>query len=91
MDAYYNDYTYSLKEMLMPTSIRLPEETEERLDRLARATGRSKAFYLRELITSGLDQLEWEYSVAQNAVDIRAGRRTTVSRADARRELGLDE
>ncbi|WP_104178815.1 ribbon-helix-helix protein, CopG family [Cryobacterium sp. Y50] len=75
----------------MPTSIRLPEETEERLDRLARATGRSKAFYLRELITSGLDQLEWEYSVAQNAVDIRAGRRTTVSRAEARRELGLDE
>lgn len=75
----------------MPTSIRLPEETEERLDRLARATGRPKAFYLRELITSGLDQLEWEYSVAQNAVDIRAGRRNTVAREDVRRELGLDD
>ena len=74
----------------MPTSIRLPEETEERLDRLARATGRSKAFYLRELITSGLDQLEWEYSVAQKAVDIRAGRRETASREHVRRELDLD-
>lgn len=75
----------------MPTSIRLPEETEERLDRLAQATGRPKAFYLRELITSGLDQLEWEYSVAQKAVDIRAGRRKTVAQADVRRELGLDD
>lgn len=75
----------------MPTSIRLPEETEARLDKLAQATGRPKAFYLRELITSGLDQLEWEYSVAQRAVDIRAERRKTVSGADVRAELGLDD
>lgn len=75
----------------MPTSIRLPEETEARLDRLALATGRPKAFYLRELITSGLDQLEWEYSVAQRAVDIRAARRKTVSGAEVRAELGLDD
>lgn len=74
----------------MPTSIRLPHETEERLDRLAAATGRSKAFYLRELITSGLDRMEWEYSVAQNASEIRAGRRQTVSSDDVRRELGLE-
>ena len=74
----------------MPTSIRLPHETEERLDRLAASTGRSKAFYLRELITTGLDRMEWEYSIAQNASEIRAGRRQTVSSDDVRRELGLE-
>ncbi len=74
----------------MPTSIRLPHETEERLNRLAASTGRSKAFYLRELITTGLDQMEREYSIAQNASEIRAGRRQTVSSDDVRRELGLE-
>ncbi|KSU66143.1 type II toxin-antitoxin system RelB family antitoxin [Arthrobacter sp. NIO-1057] len=73
----------------MPTSIRLPHETEERLDRLAASTGRSKAFYLRELITTGLDRIEREYTIAQNASEIRGGRRQTVSSDDVRRELGL--
>lgn len=74
----------------MPTTIRLPEEIEARLDRLASSTGRPKSYYLRELITQGLDKLEWEYSIAQKAVDIRAGRRETVSSSEVRRELGLD-
>lgn len=74
----------------MPTSVRLSHETEERLDHLAASTGRSKAFYLRELVESGLDRLEWEYSVAQNAVDIRAGHRQTVPSDDVRRDLGLE-
>lgn len=74
----------------MATSIRLTEETETRLDRLAASTGRPKAFYLRELIEKNLDKLEWEYSLTQKAVDIRAGNRDTVSSADVRRELDLD-
>ena len=74
----------------MSTSVRLPPEIEERLDRLAATTGRPKAFYLRELITSGLDRLEWEYSVAQKATDIRAGRRETIPADTVRAELGLD-
>lgn len=74
----------------MPTSVRLPHETEERLDHLAAATGRSKAFYLRELVESGLDRLEWEYSVAQNAVDLRAGHRQSVPADEVRRTLGLE-
>ena len=36
----------------MPTSIRLAPETEQRLDHLASHTGRSKAYYLREIIES---------------------------------------
>ena len=42
----------------MPTSISLDPDLEARLENLARVTGCSKAFYLRELIEHGLDDLE---------------------------------
>ena len=74
----------------VPTSLRLPADIDRRLEHLAAETNRSKSFYLRELITSGLDRLEWEYSVAQRGADIRAGRRETVSLDEVERELGLD-
>jgi predicted transcriptional regulator len=40
----------------MATSIRLAPEIERRLDALAARTGRTKAFYLREIIEQGLDE-----------------------------------
>jgi RHH-type rel operon transcriptional repressor/antitoxin RelB len=75
----------------VPTSLRLPADVNERLDRLAEETHRPKSFYLRELVTSGLDRLEWEYSVAQRAQDVRAGRRETVPLEDVERELGMQD
>lgn len=77
--------------MTTPTSLRLPAEVDERLERLAAETQRSKSFYLRELVTSGLDRLEWEYSIAKRTEDIRAGRRETVSLDEVERDLGLQD
>jgi RHH-type transcriptional regulator, rel operon repressor / antitoxin RelB len=51
-------------ERSMTTSIRLDPAIENRLDTLAQATGRSKAYYLRELITNGMDDLEDYYRAA---------------------------
>jgi RHH-type rel operon transcriptional repressor/antitoxin RelB len=45
----------------MATSVRLDPSMEARLDRLALETGRTKAFYLRELIEQGIDDLEDAY------------------------------
>ena len=45
----------------MPTTVRLDPAIEARLESLVRLTGRSKAFYLRELIEQGLDDLEDVY------------------------------
>lgn len=57
----------------MPTSIRLSPDTESRLDDLARRTGRTKAFYLRELVERGLEDLE-DYYLAVDVMDrIRRG------------------
>jgi len=61
----------------VPRSIRLPKEIDERLSRLATATGRSKSYYLRELVTAGIDDLEYAYGLASRAEAIRAGRRET--------------
>ncbi|WP_241537274.1 type II toxin-antitoxin system RelB family antitoxin [Synechococcus lacustris] len=57
--ADYNDYI-GLRGG-MPTSVRLDPAVDARLESLARITGRSKAFYLRELIEQGLDDLEDAY------------------------------
>ena len=48
----------------MATSIRLAPETEKRLDFLASQTGRTKAFYLREVIERGLEDMEDYYLAA---------------------------
>ena len=42
----------------MAVSIRLDPEIVQRLDHLAAQTGRAKSYYLRELIESGLEDLE---------------------------------
>jgi RHH-type rel operon transcriptional repressor/antitoxin RelB len=52
----------------MPTSIRLAPEIEERLNFLAAQTGRSKAFYLREIIERGLDDME-DYFLAADVLE----------------------
>lgn len=74
----------------MPTSIRLSPEAEKRLDFLAQQTGRTKAFYLRQIIEHGLDDLEDYYLAADVLERIRKGEEKTHSSAQVRRDLGLD-
>ncbi len=73
----------------VPRSIRLPADVDERLSKLAAATGRSKSFYLRELVTAGLDDLEHAYGLAARAEAIRAGRRHTRPIDELMGELGV--
>ena len=75
----------------MATSIRLDEKTERRLDRLAARTGRTKAYYLRELIMGGLDELEEAYLAAATLERVRAGREKVYTAEQVRTELGLDD
>ncbi|WP_285907143.1 type II toxin-antitoxin system RelB family antitoxin [Pseudodesulfovibrio pelocollis] len=73
----------------MPISIRLPEETENRLNALAEATGRTKAFYIREAIQEHLENLEDIYLAEQRLADIKAGksRTYTIDEVEARLDL----
>ena len=75
----------------MATSIRLAPETERRLDILATQTGRTKAFYLREIIERGLDDAEDYYLAAEVLQRIRKGDEPVHAADDVRRDLGLDD
>jgi len=75
----------------MATSIRLAPETERRLDALAGQTGRSKAYYLREIIERGIDEMEDYYLAAATLERVRKGEEKVYSAADVRKELGLDD
>ena len=61
----------------MPTTIRLNEETSNRLNKLSERTGRPKSFYLRQLIEDGLGKLEYEYEILQDIEDYRKGKSKT--------------
>lgn len=73
----------------VPRSLRLPADVDERLSRLAAATGRSKSYYLRELVTEGLDDLEYAYGLVARAEAIRAGQRETRRLDEVMSEVGV--
>ena len=75
----------------MATSIRIAPEMEQRLDFLASQTGRTKAFYLRELIERGLEDLEDYYLAADVLERVRKGQEVVRSATDVRKALGLDD
>ena len=70
-------------------AIRLPSDIEERLEHLAKATGRTKTYYAREAILEHLDDLEDLYLAEQRLIDHRAGRSQTYTLEEVERELGL--
>ena len=75
----------------MATSIRLSTDTEQGLTRLASLTGRTKAFYLREIIDRGLDDIEDYYLAADVLERIRKGQEKVHDAADVGREFGVDD
>lgn len=75
----------------MATSIRLAPEIEQRLDYLVFQTGRTKAYYLREIIEQGIEEMEEYYLAADVLERVRKGQEQVHSAADVRSDLGLDD
>ena len=73
----------------MATSIRLDPAIEQRLDHLAAETGRTKAYYLRELVANGLDDLEDFYLADATMERVRKGKEKVYSADEIRKDLGL--
>jgi RHH-type rel operon transcriptional repressor/antitoxin RelB len=80
-----------IQEEAMPTSIRLPDDIERRLDFLARQTGRTKAFYVREMILEKIDDIEDYYLAADVLERVRKGKETILSAGEVRKDLGLED
>ncbi|SCN46983.1 Helix-turn-helix protein, CopG [methanotrophic endosymbiont of Bathymodiolus azoricus (Menez Gwen)] len=75
----------------MATSVRLNSEIEQRLNNLAAKTGRSKAFYLREIIEAGLSDMEDYYFAINTLERVRKGEEAVYSLDEVEKSLGLDD
>ena len=73
----------------MTVSIRLNPLIEQRLDNLAQLTGRAKSYYLRELIESGLDDLEDFYLADATMERVRKGQEVVIDSSEVRSSIGL--
>ena len=71
----------------MPTSTRLSEEAETRLNALAQRTGRTKAYHLRELVERGLEELEDYYLAVEVMERVRRGEEEILSGEEFWRDL----
>jgi RHH-type rel operon transcriptional repressor/antitoxin RelB len=74
----------------MPTSIRLSSEIETRLNYLADQTGRPKAYYLREIIENGIEDMEDYYLAIDVLEGVRKGNEKIHTSDEVRKDLGLE-
>lgn len=74
-----------------PLSIRIDADTDARLDRLARLTGRSKSFYVKQAIEDQLEDLEDQYLAQRVTQRIAEGRERLIPLEELDRELGMDD
>lgn len=70
-------------------AVRLGEDIEGRLERLAAKTGRTKTFYARAAIEAHLDDLEDFYLAEERLRDFGEG--DEIPLAALKAELGLDD
>lgn len=75
--------------MTHPLSIRLDEELDARLARIARLTGRSKSFYVKLAIAEQLEDLEDIYLARRISRRVAEGRERLVPLDELERELGV--
>ncbi len=71
-------------------AIRLPQSIEKRLEKLARRTGRTKTYYVREAILQHLDDLEDIYFAEQALERVRGGEERTIPLKDVLKRHGLE-
>ena len=70
---------------------RVEDEIEDRLERLASETHRTKSFYVREAILKSLDEMEDVYLADQVIERIRKGEEKTYSLDEVEERLGLGD
>ena len=75
---------------MKPVALSLPDEVDQRLDRLADRTGRSKTFYIIEAIREHLDDLEDLYVAEQRLIDIQAGKSQAIPLEEVLQIYGLE-
>ena len=71
--------------------IRIPKSIGQRLDTLAKRSGRTKTFYIREAILEHLDDLEDIYFAEKVLQRVRSGEEPISSLDEVEHRLGLED
>jgi RHH-type transcriptional regulator, rel operon repressor / antitoxin RelB len=72
-------------------AIRLPQSIEKRLEKLARRTGRTKTFYVREAILQHLEDLENVYLAEARLEKIRSGKEEAIPLENVIERYGMED
>ena len=72
-------------------AIRIPKEIEQRLERLAQKTGRTKTFYAREAILEHIEDLEDYYLAADVLARVKKGKEKTIPIETLIKRHGLED
>lgn len=75
----------------MTTSVKLTQEIEERLNFLAKETGRAKSFYIKQMVEDNIDAIEDCYLAEATLKRIRSGKEQVLTSASVREQLGLGD
>ncbi len=71
-------------------SLRLPKDIEERLEGLAKRTGRTKTFYVRQAILTHLEDIEDAFQADEIMERVNSGEEPVLSAGEMRKSLGLE-
>jgi RHH-type rel operon transcriptional repressor/antitoxin RelB len=75
----------------MPTSVRFEPDIEARLNALAKRTGRTKAYYLREMAERYLEDMEDYYDAVEVMERVRRGEEKVYTLEEIARDFGLED
>lgn len=70
---------------------RFDVNTVNRLVNLAKMTGRTKSYYIKEAVNEKLDDMEFAYLAQSRAEDVRLGKSSTVSWEEVKKQNGLQD
>ncbi len=77
--------------MSQPLSIRIDKKLDLRLTRIAKLTGRTKSFYLRQALAEQIEDLEDFYVAQKVSARLATGKESTVALEDLERELAVED
>jgi RHH-type transcriptional regulator, rel operon repressor / antitoxin RelB len=72
-------------------AIRLPQAIEKRLEKLARRTGRTKSFYVRQAILQHLEELEDLYLAERALARILSGEDKPIPLEEVMKRHGMED
>ncbi|MBK6597471.1 MAG: TraY domain-containing protein [Proteobacteria bacterium] len=77
--------------MSQPLSIRLDPQLDARLERLAKQTGRTKSFYIKQAVEDHLEDLEDLYLAQRIVARVESAKEGVVTLKELERELAVGD